>query len=66
MIHYYDTDAHTWRAIQNPSLDDIKAILAAAATNKPCTSCDADVEFLPGDPPSVVVLHADDCPTRAA
>lgn len=67
MIHYYDTDAHTWRAIQNPSLDDIKAILAAAATNKPCTSCDADVEFLPGDGcPAVVILHADDCPDRAA
>ena len=65
MLHYYDTDAHTWRAVPNPSLDDIKAILAAVV--KPCMSCDADVEFLPGDGgPRIVILHADYCPALAA
>lgn len=68
MFHYYDPDARTWRSLQNPSADEIAAILAAAATRRPCESCDADVEFLFGGdgPPDIVVTHADDCPRRAA
>ena len=61
-IHYYDQETHTWRAIENPSRDDIARILALV--QRPCSACDADVLFRPGsdDSPDVVIYHEDDCP----
>ena len=63
MIHYYDPDAQVWKAIENPSADDIAGILIAASRNRPCASCDASVEYLPRDdgPPVIVITHTDDC-----
>ena len=66
VIHYYDPDAQNWKAIENPSADDIAAILAAAANNRPCASCDADVDFRVVDGgPVVAITHTDDCPHAA-
>ena len=66
MIHYYDPDEQAWKSIENPSDDDITAILAAAANNRPCERCDALVDFRVGDSgPVVQILHTDDCPHAA-
>jgi len=60
MFHYYDTDTNTWKSIENPTRDDIARALSMV--RRPCQSCDADVEFTPGDPPDVVITHERDCP----
>ena len=40
MIHYYDPDKQIWRAIENPTRDDIVRILSLV--RRPCSECDAD------------------------
>ena len=65
MFHYFDHDAQEWRAVENPTIEDITAAVEGAVNaGPPCQSCDAVVEFCPpvGDgPPVWVVHHGDDC-----
>ena len=63
MIHFYDPDAQEWRAIENPTASDIAEVLIAAANNRPCPGCDAEVEydFSGGGPPVIVITHEDGC-----
>lgn len=62
MIHYYDPDKQIWRAIENPTRDDIVRILSLV--RRPCSECDADVLLRPGsdDSPDVVISHQSGCP----
>jgi hypothetical protein len=61
VLHFYDHDSRSWRAIENPGRDDIARILAMVRA--PCSQCDADVLFRPGsdDSPDVVICHEDGC-----
>ena len=45
MIHFFDPDEQEWRSIRNPTESDIAEMLIAVSHNRPCESCDADVEY---------------------